>query len=57
MALSARDRIGLLVLIGLFCVFGILLYITIDRPSGPQRDFQNNVVIQQRMKNLQNQSQ
>jgi hypothetical protein len=57
MALSKRDRIGLLVLVGLFGIFGILLYFTVDRPDGPGRDFENNVVVQQRLKNLDNQSQ
>ena len=54
MALSKRDRIGLLVLVGIFCVFGILLFVTVDRPTGPSRGFQNNVVVEQRLKNLQN---
>ena len=54
MALSKRDRIGLMVLVGLFCVFGILLFLTVDRPSGPLRNFENNAVIEQRIKNQQN---
>ncbi len=53
MALSRRDRIGLMVLLGLFCVFGILLFLTVERPSGPLRNFENNAVIEQRMKNQQ----
>lgn len=55
MALSKRDRIGLLLLVGLFCVFGILLLVTVDRPTGPSRGFQNNVIVEQRVKNLENQ--
>ena len=55
MPLSKRDRIGLLLLVGLFCVFGVLLYITVDRPSGPLRNFENNAIIEQRIKNQQNQ--
>ena len=54
MALSKRDQIGLIVLVGLFSVFGILLYLTVDRPSGPLRDFENNAILEQRMKNQQN---
>jgi hypothetical protein len=56
MALNKRDRIGLFVLLGLFCAFAVLLYFTVDRPSGPLRGFDNNVVVQQRIKNQQNQS-
>ena len=56
MAMSRRDRIGLLILVGMFCAFGILLYITVDRPSGPVRGFENNAVVEQRIKNLQNNS-
>jgi hypothetical protein len=57
MAMSTRDRIGLMVLVGLFCAFGILLFLTVKRPSGPLRNFENNAVIEQRMKNQQNQQQ
>jgi hypothetical protein len=56
MALSRRDRIGLLALVGLFSIFAVLLYFTVDRPSGPVRGFDNNAVVEQRIRNLQNQS-
>ena len=54
MALSKRDRIGLIVLVSLFCAFGVLLFLTVERPTGPLRNFENNAVIEQRMKNQQN---
>jgi hypothetical protein len=53
MALSRRDRIGLILLVGLFCALGVLLFLTVDRPTGPLRNFENNAVIEQRMKNQQ----
>ena len=52
MALTRKDRIGLYVLIGLFSAFGLLLYFTVDRPSGPGRSIENNIIVEQRMKNL-----
>ncbi len=54
MALNKRDRIGVLIMVGLFAVFGVMLYFTIERPDGPSRSIQNNVIIEQRMKNLEN---
>lgn len=52
MAMTKRDRIGLYVLVGLFTVFGLLLYFTVDRPSGTIRGIENNVIVEQRIKNL-----
>ena len=52
MAMTRRDRIGLYVLVGLFSVFGLLLYFTVDRPSGTTRGIENNVIVEQRIKNL-----
>lgn len=53
MALNKRDRIGIIVLVGLFCLFALLLFLTVERPSNPARGFEDNVIIQQRMKALQ----
>ncbi len=52
MAMTHRDRIGLYVLIGLFTVFGLLLYFTADRPSGPIRSIENNIIVEQRVKRI-----
>jgi hypothetical protein len=59
MALSKRDRIGLIMLVGLFCVFGLLMFLTVDRPSNQARGFEDSVLIQQRMRMMdeRNQSQ
>lgn len=54
MALGKRERVGVAVLVGLFVALGILLYFTIDRPEGPSRSIENNVIIEQRMKNIEN---
>ena len=53
MAMTKRDRIGLYVLIGLFSMFGLMLYFTVDRPSGTARSIENNVIVEQRIKNLE----
>ena len=52
--LTRRDKVGLVVLISIFIVFGIILALTTDRPTGEVRGFENNVLIEQRMKNLEN---
>lgn len=52
MALNKRDRVGLFVLVGLFCLFALLLFLTVDRPTTPARGFENNVLIEQRIKSL-----
>lgn len=52
MALSKRDRVGLVLLIGLFSIFALLLFFTVDRPSGAARGIENNVLIEQRMESL-----
>jgi hypothetical protein len=54
MAMGKRERIGVVVLIGLFLIFGLLLYFTVERPEGPTRSIENNVLIEQRMKNIGN---
>lgn len=52
MALKRKERIGLYILVGLFSVFGLLLYFTVDRPTGPGRSIENNIIVEMRVKNL-----
>lgn len=52
--MSTRDKVGLAIVIGIFCLFGIILALMIDRPSGPTRGFEDNVIVEQRIKNLEN---
>lgn len=52
MAMKKKDRIGLYVLLGLFAMFGLLLYFTVERPTGATRSIENNVIVEQRIKNL-----
>lgn len=52
--LTRRDKIGLAILISIFVVLGIILAVTTDRPTGEVRGFENNVLIEQRMRNLEN---
>lgn len=53
MAIPKKDRIGLYVLLGLFTMFGLLLFFTVDRPTGTTRSIENNVIVEQRIKNLE----
>lgn len=53
MEMSKRDRIGLYVLLGLFTFFGLLLYFSVDRPTAPLRDLENNVLVELRIKALE----
>lgn len=52
MPMAQRERIGALILIGLMCILGLLLVFLMDRPDGPGRGFNNNVIVQQRLINL-----
>lgn len=52
MAMTRRDRIGLYVLLGLFSMFGLLIYFTAERPTGPGRSIENNIIVEQRVKYL-----
>lgn len=53
MALSKRDRIGAMILVGMFAVFGLLLFFTVDRPSGPIRSLENNIIVEQRIRAIE----
>ncbi len=41
MAMSKRDRIGMLILIGLFAVLMVILYFTANEPIGKGGFFKN----------------
>ncbi len=47
-----KEKIGAVVVICIFGLLGIALYLTIERPTGPSRGIENNVIIEQRMKNI-----
>ncbi|GMU92678.1 MAG: hypothetical protein AMXMBFR4_17360 [Candidatus Hydrogenedentota bacterium] len=49
--MSRRDKIGLAVLILLFVVFIVALVFTFKSP-GPEVGFENNFIVQQRIRNL-----
>jgi uncharacterized membrane protein len=50
--MGKREKIGAFVMVGIFVLLGIALYLTIERPTGPSRGIENNVLIEQRMKNI-----
>lgn len=50
--MTQRDKVGIAVLIGLFGALALALYFTAERPSGASRSIENNVIIDQRVRNL-----
>ena len=51
--MTKRDKIGVGIFVSLFILFGIILYFTIKPPSGNPGTFDSNVIIDQRVKNLE----
>ncbi len=52
--LTKQQKRSFGILILLLISLGILLAITTKRPTGPLRDFNTNVIVQQRIKNIEN---
>ena len=52
--MTQREKVGVVVLIGLFAALGLALYLTVKRPSNKNGSFENNVIIDQRVRNLNN---
>lgn len=49
-----REKIGLSILIALLVSLGIIMAITTKRPTSPGRGFNDNVIVEQRVRNLRN---
>lgn len=49
--MNSKEKLGAMILAGFFLVVCIILFFTIDRPDGELRSIENNVIIEQRMKN------
>jgi hypothetical protein len=50
--MTQKEKIGLGVLVGLFIALGLALFVTVKRPSNSGGSFENNVIIDQRVRNL-----
>lgn len=50
--MTHRDKVGAAVMIALFAIFFAVLYWTIKPPASSPGDFKSNVIIEQRVKNL-----
>lgn len=50
--MTQQEKIGTGIIIALFAIFGIVLYFTVTPPSGTSGSFENNVIIEQRIRNL-----
>jgi hypothetical protein len=53
--MTKRDKIGLAIIVALFFVLGVILFLTVERPTGPTRGFEDNVIIERRMRILEQQ--
>lgn len=51
--MTSKEKIGVAVIIGLFVICGLILYFTIESPNGGTGSFENNVIIDQRVRNLE----
>jgi hypothetical protein len=51
--MSTKDKIGIAVLVALFALLAVLLYWTIQPPSGPVRRPEESVIIRQRIINIE----
>jgi hypothetical protein len=51
--MSLRDKIGLVILILLFVAFCVTLLTVFNEPTGPSRDPSESVIVEQRLRNLQ----
>jgi hypothetical protein len=50
--MTNRDKLGAAVMITLFAIFFAIMYWTNESPSSSPGNFENNVIIEQRVKNL-----
>jgi hypothetical protein len=51
--MTVRDKIGVGVLIGLFVLFGLILWWTVRPGEGPAHSPEDSIFVKQRMINLQ----
>jgi len=50
--MTHKEKVGAAVIIAVFVVLGIVLWFTITPPADNTRSIENNVIIDQRIKNL-----
>lgn len=50
--MTQKEKVGIGVIIALFVILGIALWITIKPPASSSGSFENNVIIDQRVRNL-----
>jgi hypothetical protein len=52
--MTQKEQIGAFLLVGLFGLLALILYFTMDDSGGSGRGIENNVIIQERMKQKSN---
>ncbi|MCF6286620.1 MAG: hypothetical protein L3K26_15710 [Candidatus Hydrogenedentes bacterium] len=50
--MTQKEKVGVAVIVALFAGLALTLYLTIDRPTNKGGSFENNVIIDQRVRNL-----
>lgn len=50
--MTQKEKIGVGIIVALFVFLGVVLWITITPPADSSGSFENNVIIDQRVKNL-----
>ncbi len=50
--MTQKEKAGIGILIGLFLVLGLALYLSVERPTNKAGSFENNAIIDQRVRNL-----
>jgi hypothetical protein len=48
--MTDKEKFGAAILVASFIIMGILLFFTLDRPEGELRSIENNIIVEQRMK-------
>ncbi len=51
--MTKRDKIGVAILIGLFCFLGIVLALTTKSTGSQKRGFSDSAIVKQRIVNIQ----
>ena len=49
MSMTSRERIGMIVLVAIFCVLGVILYFTFDTVGSSSGTFEDNALVRSRM--------
>lgn len=49
--MKKNEKMAVIAFVAFFLILGVILFFTVARPNGPSRSIEDNVMIDQRMKN------